>query len=76
MYACIHCDFDNTLTVLGKQSKKLKLLGEFKVKEKVELKWSKSEIYTGIIVKINGKLLAIFNIEGILISIQQFCFKS
>ena len=55
MFACIYCD-NNTLVVIGKQSKRLKLMGETKVKETGELKWPGTDkVFKSRIVKISGK---------------------
>ena len=54
MFSCIYSPTDNSLTVIGKEDKKLTLLGEWKDHEKTEMKWGK-KVYEGTIIKIGGK---------------------
>jgi len=53
MYSCIYLCEDASLGVVGRNDKKLKILGDFQ-KCPVEMKWGKN-IYHGTIIKINGK---------------------
>ena len=60
MYGCIYCFEDHSLCVVDEDSTKLQLLGanpSFTVKQSVRVVWTKKEMYTGVIVKVGGKLI-------------------
>ena len=56
MYVCVYCPEDKSLSVLGKNSKRLELHGELREKEEVKMTWGKND-YRGFIVKYGGKFL-------------------
>ena len=62
MFACVFSFADNSFSVLGRNSKKLVLEGDFKVREKVTTKWDKKE-FKSVIVKIGGKYFSFVQIE-------------
>lgn len=62
MFACIYFKEDSSLSVVGRNDRDLKLLGNFLPREKVEMLWkmkgnAPKVLYHGTIVKVGGNVI-------------------